>query len=774
MHDVATESGRTKDNGRGLAAPVSLFVLAVLIRALPITSVFHPMGIQFFGNDAQYHMRRIFYSLANFPAVLDFDPYISFPIGARPIWSPFFDWTIAALAIPLRTSLSDSQLESLIVWIPPLLGGGTVAMLYGLGRRHFGPNVALAAGGILAVLSGHFWYSQIGFVDHHAAVSLVSVLLLSVGMAFFAHAARRPVGIAVGLPNSLATGSTIALALLVWPGTLLHVGLLQTALLLYLLTRDDRPEAISLAGRMAVVHATATCLLTPFTVGNTWAHWSDVSPVVLSNFQPWYFATATCFSLACTLLWDQLPGTGETRLRRSVGALAIGSALVLVSLVVWPALWAGAEEAWRWFAKEESFQGMVGESAPLFYLNGQFTLRIALMRLSGFVLLAPLALAVAAYRCHRDKLGIPYAFFLWWTFGLLLATLFQKRFFNSASVPLALLFALSLSWVYTHLRSHPDGRAGSYPARAKGLCTAAALGLLIPTLMPYRVYVSDLYSLTIENQRRVNSNSLRHLEAFHLADWIRRSTPTTSGWLDADQKPEYCILAPWGIGHVLEYTGRRPTATDNFGDDIGEEGFQLAQQYFLEEEAEASRILDQLEVRYVVAPGASRFLSLSPKTSSMFASLHRFDGTEFKIEREGKEMWVPALQRHRLVYEWQPRANTSNQQSRYKLFEFVPGARIVGRAAPDADVHLILPVTTAQKRRFLYAARTHADENGRYALRVPYANSARTPTDSETFAVRPAVHYNLMCDGELIHVKVGEQAVVEGTDIQAPDLCLGN
>ena len=73
-------------------------------------------------------------------------------------------------------------LERFLVWVPPLLGGATVLAAVGLARRHFGRAEAWLGGLLLAFLSAHFWYSQIGFVDHHAAVAWLSTLSVSAGM----------------------------------------------------------------------------------------------------------------------------------------------------------------------------------------------------------------------------------------------------------------------------------------------------------------------------------------------------------------------------------------------------------------------------------------------------------------------------------------------------------------------------------------------------------------------------------------------------------------
>jgi len=61
--------------------------------------------------------------------VLDFDPCVSFPFGAHPVWPPFLDWTIAALARPFVGDAAS--VERLIVWLPPLLGAATVVVIGG-------------------------------------------------------------------------------------------------------------------------------------------------------------------------------------------------------------------------------------------------------------------------------------------------------------------------------------------------------------------------------------------------------------------------------------------------------------------------------------------------------------------------------------------------------------------------------------------------------------------------------------------------------------------
>ena len=122
--------------------------------------------------------------------------------------------------------------------MPRVLGAATVVALYFLARRHFDLPTAVLAGAVLSLLSAHFWYSQVGFIDHHAAVALVSTWVLAAGMALRSHGQRESRAWHAGIGAGIAIG----LSLLVWPGCLLHVSLVESGWIAALLTRRDGAE----------------------------------------------------------------------------------------------------------------------------------------------------------------------------------------------------------------------------------------------------------------------------------------------------------------------------------------------------------------------------------------------------------------------------------------------------------------------------------------------------------------------------------------------------
>ena len=269
--------------------PGSLFLLAVMVRGLPYHAVVVSDRFLFFGNDAYYHMRRVFYSLARFPEVVEFDPYLNFPEGARIIWPPFFDGIVALALLPFHQLAQPNTIEHMAIWIPPILGGATVLALFHLAKRSFGIAVASVSALILSLLSGHYWYSQLGFIDHHAAVSLASTLLLASAMGLMRRLAVSPEDHRSALLRGGLLAVTAAGILMLWPGSILYVGLVEIGLLAFLLSRPDHDQAVAVAQTFCFTNAVAFILIFPFAAFNSWPQWGEFSSVVLSRFQPWFF-----------------------------------------------------------------------------------------------------------------------------------------------------------------------------------------------------------------------------------------------------------------------------------------------------------------------------------------------------------------------------------------------------------------------------------------------------------------------------------------------------
>ena len=747
-----------------MLAPAGLFALALGVRLLPWRTVFVGESVLLFDHDAYYHLRRIVWAIAHFPRALDFDRYLAFPEGGRAIWPPAFDWLVALVALPFARPGEPASVERVAVWVPPLLGAATVLALYGLARRHFDAATALVAGAILAVLSGHFWYSQLGFVDHHAAEALASTWLLAAAMNLLDREARA---LRLG-PAALGVGAALAASLLVWPGSLLYVAIALAGLFAAALARGDAARAAAFARALALALATALAGVLPFALAAGPTRFGPWSPLVLSWLQPLAFAGLAAVAAACALVWRRRPALGA-----SAGArLGCAAAAALVLAALWapalPELWRGAGDAAAWLGRRESFQAMVSESQPLLVgADGRLELTTAATRLSWLALASPLLLALAARWAWRRTIAAPLLLWVGWTAALLAVTLLQRRFFNSFSVCLALLFAWALRGLDGRLAGALAARPRARRAARAGLA-ALALAAFLPVAESYRLHVAALLEPAGRAPEHIAPSLVRRRAMLDLATWLRRRTPPTAGWLDPGRAPEYGVLAPWELGHIVQYVGRRPAVADNFGDDVSAPGFAEAARYYASEEAEASRILDALGVRYVVAQREPPYPGPPPGERSMFASLYYFDGREVEGPESASGLGaVPALERHRLVYESSLKlAVAPDAPALYKVFEHVPGAVLEGRAAPGARVDATLALRTNRGRRLRFATHAHADAAGRYALRVPYATRGAPPS------VRAQGEYRLACDGEEREIAVDEEQVRAGARIEAPALCL--
>jgi dolichyl-diphosphooligosaccharide--protein glycosyltransferase len=422
-----------------------------------------------------------------------------------------------------------------------------------------------------------------------------------------------------------------------------------------------------------------------------------------------------------------------------------------------PGLGEGAIDVWQWFGRDERFQALVSESQPLFWLRDRFTLEVAAGRLSNFVFVAPLAWIAAGLAWRRKANPAPRFFFLAWVAALLIATLVQKRFFNSSSVGLALLFGWSLAAVGRWLAARPAWRERPGPRRL--VLAGLAAALLWPTVAGYRQPLENW--LRDGDALMGSANQIEQRVAIEMARYLEATSEPTSGWLDSRARPEYAVLAPWPLGHVLEYVARRPTVTDAFGDDIGVENFESALRYYASSESDALSIADRLSVRYVVAQRSHAFLGQRPAPDSILAAMFGRDGSEGRTAPHA----LRALARHRLVYESAPLGRRAAElESVFKLYEIVPGAVLIGRTTPRAWVRARLELATNRKRSFVYATRVRADADGVYRLRVPYANEGQ-PGFFELGA-----EYFVSCGGEEAGVVVTEDDVQAGRSVASPEL----
>jgi asparagine N-glycosylation enzyme membrane subunit Stt3 len=741
---------------KGIAAPLAILLLAFLVRALPWRWQLEAGRVHFHGNDAYYHARRILHALHESWDLLRFDSYIGFPRGGEPIWPPLFDLAVLA---PLRVlGGGETSLGQVALWIPPLIGTLTVACVMLIARLWFGRREAFAAGLVLALLPAHFDHSRIGFFDHHTAVTLTFSLLLLV----LRQAVRRWREGGTPIPQigwALATAVLLGGGLLLWPGMLLHLGIVDAVFLGVLVTARDASEARRQSWLLCLVHAAACAVVAPEALGRTWRVWGSFSPVVLSDFQPWMLSWIAAFFALLALFLHRLPGR-STRLGRFGLALLAGTLTLGALTLLTPDLREAADQGWGWLAKQESFQSVVAESRPLLFEGGQPSLSFAVAHLSGLFLLLPLLFVVALRDLRRGGSPLPRAMVLWSATVMLVMTLMQSRFLGCLAVALALLVGACTPTLLAWL-----------PSRRRVVAVLAlAMVVFVPCLEVYGPHLADQVRWLGGLPPELDQLTRRKRMLVSVADFLREHTEPTAGYLDPTETPEYGVLSRWSDGHLVRYVARRPTVVDNFGDDVAPENFELSKTYYESVEARGSEILDALGARYVIFEHRRSSGPIEPR--SLLSRLY-FDDGEAALDsvavEDGKLRRVRgprlAVTRHRLVYESAPkRFGASPERPGFKVYEHVAGARLRGSTMPRAAVRARLELRTNQDRSVDFVATTRADAAGCWEIRFPYA------TSDAPAAVSSGAEVEIRSGDRMRRVVVPERAVQEGLLLRVPDL----
>ena len=733
----------------GLLGAALLAILAFAARAVSLPHVFVGERILTRDWDPYYHFRRILYSAQHFPASLDFDPYLNFPDGGQPIWGPLFDLGVAALVRALAPTTTAADVERIAIWVPPALGALTVVWVFLLARRCWGAAAGWLAGFVLCVLPIHVWYSQVSFVDHHVAVDLLSALLLGSALGLCARWQGSEPERQERVP-ALAHGALLALGVLVWPGFLIHAGVL-VLLSFALLLAATRAEAVRASAGLALAAALATALLVPFTAGLRSERFGAFTPVVLSGFQPWLFGALALFHALCALVWRRT-ALGATRAGRAASAAALGAVLLGATALLVPGFLPGVRAALDWLAKREEFQAGVSESLSLLRFGNlrEPSLRPALEILSGLFLAIPLlaALLVALARDRRQRAAALLA--AGWCLAFAAAALLQMRFASTLAVALAVLTGASFAASWRRLAAVEPRRAWPAPALLAGLAL-----LLWPIHGNWQRSLDTLWRWSRGSDLELGGLTRSMELAAETADWLAAHTPPTAGFDDASGHPEYGVLTGVNFGHLMLWRAQRPMVVGNFGDDVGEENFRLAMEFPSLDEDEAWRELAERSVRYVVVGGGA---PPGPGERPTLVARMRAEPPPRQALRG-----AAGLRRHRLVYESPPDSPLRpDAPARFRVFERVAGARIVGRAPAGERVEASLGLASRARGR-VHRAWVRADAEGRWELTVPYA------TDGGAGAVRSEPHYELRCNGSTHPLRVPEQAVQSGATLEGPD-----
>jgi asparagine N-glycosylation enzyme membrane subunit Stt3 len=467
--------------------------------------------------------------------------------------------------------------------------------------------------------------------------------------------------------------------------------------------------------------------------------------------------------VAAFVAWIEVraPGrsTGWRLATAALAALALAAAAVLV-----PAIREGFEPAFQFLTQTDRVGMVTGEQNPLF---GRLRAGIAahpLLSWGGFAYALPfvpgIAIGVAALR--RGPRGSEAGRWLLagWTIFWVLLTLGQRRYGNDLAPAFAVLFAI-VAFALAERLTKGFASRGFRPWVEGFIVTSLLCLFLWPSLNA--VYLprarGSLAALEaggpppLRVTRAVAPTLARFMRE------VRRATPETSAYLSPGLMPAYGVIGHANLGHAIQYGARRATATDPFWWYIGPKNWNTSLAFLASRgEAEALGFAERLRGRYLVTTSEEDPLSVA-------GQLHDHDGLAVGSR--------PALARFRLVSESSPGGRGLGEIFRparrnviaYKLFEVVPGARVLVEALPGQAVQASLEIRSNQGRFFRYRARGVADEEGHARLVLPYATEPSplpvSPPRTEALGA-----YRLEVAGRTRALRVSEQAVTSGEELR--------
>ncbi|MDM7933905.1 MAG: STT3 domain-containing protein [Methanothrix sp.] len=234
---------------------MAVVLLGLLLRLFAGRTYITEMGVLLPGYDEYYHMRRILYTVQNFPQALWFDSYLNYPYGLRITWPPLFDQISAALCLAAGQH-GQRGVEIAASMVPPLIGIMAIVVVYLTIREVLDSKAALLAGFMTAIAPYYFLYTIFGSADHHC---LEVLLWLSIALLMTLSLTRGR------LAYALLAGLTMAALAYTWQGADVYIGLLLVfAAVRISLDLRERRGSEETTRMLLAAFGLALLLVTPF------------------------------------------------------------------------------------------------------------------------------------------------------------------------------------------------------------------------------------------------------------------------------------------------------------------------------------------------------------------------------------------------------------------------------------------------------------------------------------------------------------------------------
>ncbi len=749
--------------------------------------------------DGLYHTRRVERIFEEGYPVAAEDQLLNHPHGAPIPWPPYYEILCHYLLRPFAPEdpLQRAQfLEKWIAQLPFLFGLLSIVLMVWLAMRPAlsdPPRVAsnqsprapargLLAGLMLALSYGAAHYSPLGIGDHHAWVSLMTLLMFAlVSAGLRENVIDRP---NLALSYGLNAGAVAGLLLGTWVASLLSILIVQLAFGVMLLRQRNQPRA-GLAAMGGGFHLAALIVALPAVYQSPWLEDFPWMVVNLSWFHPLHLALGALVFLPIR----RNPRGGKFH-PIALPIVILAAILIATAAGVGPG--AGIREGMAWVSRADEFMSGIAESEPL--MNAEAFTWI------GFGLLL---LPFAWYWMLREAMLRRQAQHWIWLIAipvLVFQALTQRRFSEALAAPMAWVIAWA---VFEWLKPWVGGGTKHVePASLKksltGWTAAIAVGfganaMTLPTLASPFGGVGEADPI--------------HSAYREVYQWIGEQP-----LLDAQES----VLATWDQGHSIEWLSKRGSVATNFGTYVGEDSYRDPSRFFLSNSfADAEKILQQRKTRYVVRtsqlPLAMDSISRALQSEEVF--VESFTNKKGQKRDRLTRRWFQSM----AAILWMPLPPSDPQNpvvglgmgdpdgpSRAKppidflrlvhlspvpdsdprhggmtypaaaVWEYVPGAKV--NAQLNAGESLVVDIKATMTYReqslvsFQYLTTAAPNSNGVAQLRLPYSTEAEA--NGGSLFIHQAEYRIETADGSVVRqgvLEVPEAAVLQGAALSLPN-----
>ena len=718
---------------------VAVVILGLLLRFMAGKNFLTEKGILLPGYDEFYHMRRILYTVQNFPDTLWFDSYLNYPHGWENVWPPLYDQICAAFCILLGQH-SRPGVEMAASFMPIIFGTIATIVVYFLIREIFDHRTAILASLMTVLAPTYLQYTRFAAMDHHSleVLFLLSALLFLI-LAFCRQEKRYIFAVLAGI-------SLAALAY-TWHGATLYLAIVPVygAIEMAMALKDKRSwQGTAMALILAL--AVAIILILPYR-NAAWLRPSFMG--IVAVFGAMAVISALGYIIAKkNISWKAFP--------LSITVLFLAFVLILSSglLELGGLIKFGLELIWG-----GSWIGMISEAEPLIY--DWLTFKQVLFSGLGLNLLFALAgFAVILIYIRNSQGGRRQGLMillLWAAFAIIL-TFGQLRFLYMSTISIGILISILFFYLLDLIRDRLGGN------NQRSMLPAILILFLFLTLPS----IAEVANTVTYSDPMIKGDWQESMA------WLKENSNATS-YFDAPVKtPEYSVMCWWDYGNWIMYMAERPVVASNF-----QAGWEDAAKFYLSESEEnATALLDERGSKYVFLDHSMAYGKLGAIANwahedlTTYFMAQDYSGSQITViptqrlfnTTLGKLYYFDAAgtSHFRLIYESKTFLGENPAKAQVKIFEYVPGALIRVRTGADQKVGCVLNMTSNQDRPFIYANQA-APREGVLEMRVPYSTESRY----ECTAVDPYLIFSGNQMGvRMKHVNVSEDDVLNGRTIE--------